>query len=181
MSAKWCEMAAVGRIARAHGIRGQVIVDLHTDFPDERFQPGAELFIERNGIVQTLTLTSVRFQRDRPVIGIAGIDTMNDAEALAGQELRVPVDRLASLPEGTFYRHDLVGCRVETRAGEVVGTVEEVEGALVGSRLVVAAERGQVLIPLVAAICTTIDPAGRRIIIDPPEGLLEVNTTDARR
>ena len=115
------------------------------------------------------------------MIGIAGIDTMNAAEALAGQELRVPVDRLASLPEGTFYRHDLVGCRVETRAGDVVGTVEDVEGTLVGSRLVVAAERGQVLIPLVAAICTTIDPAGRRIIIDPPEGLLEVNTTDARR
>jgi 16S rRNA processing protein RimM len=181
MSAKWSEMAAVGRIARAHGIRGQVIVNVHTDFPDERFQPGAELFIEQNGTVQALTLTSVRFQRDRPVIGIAGIDTMNDAEALAGQELRVPVDRLASLPEGTFYRHDLIGCRVETPAGHVVGTVEEVEGTLNGSRLVVAAERGQVLIPLVAAICTTIDPAGKRIVIDPPEGLLDVNTTDHRR
>jgi 16S rRNA processing protein RimM len=57
-----------------------------------------------------------------------------------------------------------------------VGTVEEVEGTLHGSRLVVTAERGQVLIPLVAAICTTIDPAGRRIVIDPPDGLLDVNT-----
>jgi 16S rRNA processing protein RimM len=169
-------MAAVGRIARAHGIRGQVIVNLHTDFPEERFHPGAELFIERNGVVQALTLTSVRFQRDRPVVGIAGIDTMNDAEALAGQELRVPVDRLALLPDGTFYRHDLIGCRVETVAGEVVGTVEDVEGSLTGSRLVVAAERGEVLIPLVAAICATIDPAGKRIVIDPPEGLLDVNT-----
>jgi 16S rRNA processing protein RimM len=100
MSAPWDEMAAVGRIARAHGIRGQVIVSLQTDFPEERFQPGAELFIERNGTVQALTLTSVRFHRDRPVVGIAGIDTMNDAEALAGHELRVPVDRLARLPDG---------------------------------------------------------------------------------
>jgi 16S rRNA processing protein RimM len=174
-------MAAVGRVARAHGIRGQVIVNLHTDFPEERFRPGAELFVERNGAVQALTLTSVRFQRDRPVVGIAGIDTMTDAEALAGQELRVPVERLARLPDGTYYRHDLVGCRVETRAGALVGTVEEVEGTIDGSRLVVAAERGQVLIPLVAAICATIDPAGKRIVIDPPEGLLDVNTTNGYR
>jgi 16S rRNA processing protein RimM len=171
----WNEMAAVGRIARAHGIRGQVIVTLETDFPEERFQPGAELFIERAGAVQALTLTSVRFHRDRPVVGIAGVETMNDAEALAGRELRVPVDRLAALPGGTFYRHDLIGCRVETRAGEVVGTVENVEGTLNGSRLVVAATRGEVLIPLVAEICTTIDPAAKRIVVDPPEGLLDLN------
>jgi 16S rRNA processing protein RimM len=168
-------MAAVGRIARAHGIRGQVIVSLDTDFPEERFRPGAELFIERNGAVQALTLTSVRFHRDRPVVGIAGVETMSDAEALAGRELRVPVDRLVPLPAGTFYRHELIGCRVETSSGSVVGTVEKVEGTLSGSRLVVAAPRGEVLIPLVVEICITIDPAAKRIVVDPPEGLLEVN------
>ena len=168
-------MATVGQIARAHGIRGQVIVSLETDFPEERFQPGAELFIERNGVVQALTLTSVRFHRDRPVVGIEGVKTMTDAEALAGRELRVPVDRLAPLPGGTFYRHDLIGCRVETPAGELVGTVENVEGSLGGSRLVVAAMRGEVLIPLVAEICTTIDPAAKRIVIEPPKGLLDLN------
>ena len=174
-------MAAVGQIARAHGIRGQVIVNPHTDFPEERFQPGAELFIERDGALQALTLTSVRFQRERPVIGIAGVETMNQAEALAGHELRVPVEQLARLPDGTFYRHDLVGCRVETSAGEVVGIVADVEGTLNGSRLVVAGGRGQVLIPLVAAICTAIDPSGKRIVVDPPEGLLEVNATNVHR
>ena len=174
-------MAGVGRIARAHGIRGQVIVSLDTDFPEERFRPGAELFIERNGAIQTLTLTSVRFHRDRPVIGIAGVETMNDAEALAGCELRVPVDRLAPLPGGTFYRHDLIGCRVETPAGELVGTVENVEGTLSGSRLVVAAaSRGEVLIPLVANICIAVDPAAKRIVIDPPDGLLELNERQRR-
>jgi len=100
---------------------------------------------------------------------------MTDAEALAGRELRVPIDRLAPLPGGTFYRHDLVGCRVETPAGELVGTVQNVEGTLSGSRLVVAATRGEVLIPLVAEICVTIDPAAKRIVVDPPDGLLEVN------
>ena len=169
-------MAGVGRIARAHGIRGQVIVSLDTDFPEERFRTGAELFIERNGAIQTLTLTSVRFHRDRPVIGIAGVETMSDAEALAGRELRVPVDRLAPLPGGTFYRHDLIGCRVETPAGELVGTVESVEGTLSGSRLVVAAaSRGEVLIPLVANICIAVDPAAKRIVIDPPDGLVDLN------
>ena len=168
-------MAAVGRIARAHGIRGQVIVDPQTDFPEQRFRTGAELFIERSGEVQALTLTSVRFQQGRPVVGIAGIDTMNDAGALAGRELRVPIERLTPLPEGTFYRHDLVGCLVETRGGDVVGTVREVEGALTGSRLVVASSNGEVLIPMVAEICTAIDLTARRIVINPPAGLLDVN------
>jgi 16S rRNA processing protein RimM len=93
---EWDAMAVVGRIARAHGIRGQVILNSDTDFPDERFKPGATLFTRRDapgkpGSVDALTLTTVRFQNGRPVIGIAGVETMNDAEALAGLELRVPV------------------------------------------------------------------------------------------
>jgi 16S rRNA processing protein RimM len=171
----WEKMALVGRIARAHGIRGQVIVNPETDFPDERFQPGAELFIERGGAVQMLTVTTARFHRERPVIGIAGVETMDDAQALAGQELRVPIDQLAALPPGTFYRHDLVGCRVETRDGTAIGEVRDVEGTLTGSRLVVDGTNGEVLIPLVAAICTDVNPAAKRIVIDPPEGLIEAN------
>ena len=175
MTAKWAEMAVVGRIARAHGIRGQVIVNLETDFPEERFQPGAELFIERGGRVETLRLGAVRYQHERPVLTIDGVETMNDAEALAGHELRVPVERLAKLPPDTYYRHDLVGCRVETVDGGAVGTVREVQGDAGGSRLVVEGARGEVLVPLVAEICRTIDPAGRRIVIAPPEGLLDLN------
>jgi 16S rRNA processing protein RimM len=175
MLAKWSEMAVVGRIARAHGRRGEVIVNLETDFPEARFHSGAELFVERNGVATALSLTSVRFQHDRPVVGIAGVETMDDAEALAGQELRVPREWLSPLPAGTFYRHDLIGCQIETGAGERVGVVEDVEGTLEGSRLVVRSEGGEVLIPLASGICTTIDIASRRIVIDPPEGLLELN------
>jgi 16S rRNA processing protein RimM len=168
-------MALVGRIARPHGLRGQVIVNLDTDFPESRFQPGAELFIERGGAVEAVRLTSVRFHRDRPIVGIDGIATMSAAQALAGRELRVPVDRLVPLPEGMFYRHDLIGCRVETRGGEVVGTVSDVEGTLGGSRLVIGDARGEILIPLATDICTTIDVDGKRIVIEPPEGLLDLN------
>src|SRR5437899_3011108 len=126
MALNWKDMALVGRIARAHGTRGQVIVNPETDFPERRFQPGAELFVERRNAIEALTLTSVRFQHDRPVLGIAGVDSMDAADALAGLELRVPVDRLAVLPEGMFYHHDLIGCEVETRSGRRVGTVRAV-------------------------------------------------------
>jgi 16S rRNA processing protein RimM len=174
----WKAMALVGRIARAHGLRGQVILNLETDFPEERFQPGAELFIERKGRVEPLTISSVRFHRERPIVGLGGVETVDDAEALAGHELRVPVERLAALPPGTYYRHDLIGCRVETTSGAAVGVVSDVEGTLAGSRLVVDGAAGEVLIPLAAEICPEIDPAGKRIVIDPPPGLVDLNRRD---
>jgi 16S rRNA processing protein RimM len=180
VTVNWPEMALVGRIARPHGSRGQVVVNLETDFPEERFQPGAELFVERAGRVEPLTLTTVRFQNGRPVVGIAGVETMTDAAALAGLELRVPADRLTALPAGTFYRHDLVGCRVETRDGRDIGVVADVEGTFGGSRLVVRGASGEVLIPLAAEICTAIDLASKSIVVDPPEGLLDLNAGTRR-
>jgi len=173
--ANWEAMAAVGTIARAHGIRGQVIVNLETDFPEERFRPGATLFTRRGAGVQAIALTTVRFQNGRPVVGIEGVETMNDAEALAGLELRVPMEQLAPLPAGTFYHHDLVGCQVVTEAGEHVGAVESVEGTIGGSRLVIAGAKGEILIPMATDICRTIDVAGKRIVIAPPDGLLDLN------
>lgn len=172
---KWDEMAVVGRVARAHGLKGQVIVNPETDFLEERFKPGAELFVSRAGVVERLTLTTVRFHRDRPVIGIDGVADMNAAIKLAGLELRIPAEQLAELPAGSYYRHDLVGCRIETSGGQLLGTVKAVEGGAGGSRLVVDTPGGEVLVPLAVEICTTIDPAGKRIVIEPPPGLLELN------
>jgi 16S rRNA processing protein RimM len=172
---RWDDLALVGRIARAHGNRGQVIVNPDTDFPEERFRPGAELFTLRGGAIAALRLTTVRFQADRPVVGLSGIETIDAAESLAGLELRIPADELVPLPPGAFYRHDLVGCRVETGNGAAVGVVEAVEGTQGASRLVVAGTAGEILIPLAADICTSIDVVARRIVIDPPEGLLDLN------
>jgi 16S rRNA processing protein RimM len=171
----WDAMALVGRVARAHGIRGQVIVNPETDFPERRFTPGAELFVRRGGRIEPLRVTTVRFQNDRPVIGIDGVATMNQAETLAGCELRVPVETLAALPADTFYRHDLIGCRVETRDGAHVGVVRDVEGTMGGSRLIVDGARGEVQVPLATDICTTVDVGNKRIVIDPPDGLLDLN------
>src|SRR5262245_27553050 len=168
-------MAVVGTIARAHGNRGQVIVNPETDFPAERFQAGAEVFVEDAGAVRALRVVAMRMQRDRPVIAFDGVATMDDAEAMAGRELRVPVERLAALPHDTFYHHDLVGCRVETRGGDEVGIVSSVDGTTGGSRLIVQGRRGDVQIPLVADICTAIDVGAKRIVIEPPQGLLDLN------
>src|SRR5262249_788964 len=150
----------------------QVIVDPDTDFPEERFQAGAELFVERNDAVDRLRIASVRFHRDRPVIGFAEIGTIDEAEALAGREFPGPADRPAGRPGGGFYRHDLIGCAVETIVGERVGVVRGVEGTMGASRLVVEGPRGEVLVPLAAEICTSIDVAAKRITIAAPDGLL---------
>jgi 16S rRNA processing protein RimM len=171
----WDEMALVGRIARTHGLRGQMVVNLETDFPDERFRPGSELFVRRGGTIEALRVSSVRLQGDRPVIAVEGVRTIDEAEPLAGLELRIPVDRLQPLPPGTFYHHDLIGCRVETVEGTPVGVVRDVDTTSGGSRLVVEGREGEVLVPIATEICRVIEPGTKRIVIDPPEGLLELN------
>jgi len=168
-------MAVVGRVARPHGIRGQFFVNPDTDFPEKRFAVGASLVAMRGGCLETFVVTAFRMQGARPVIGVEGVADMDGARELAGLEFRVPVESLAALPEGTYYHHDLIGCTVVTVEGTTVGTVSRVEGDLRSTRLVVASERGEHLIPLVEAICTTIDPAARRIVIAPPDGLLDLN------
>lgn len=170
-------MAVVGRIARPHGIRGQVVINLETDFPHERFQVGAELFAgdAANAAPKRLVVATVRFHNERPIVGFEGVADMNEASALAGIELRVPREWLPPLPPEMFYRHDLVGCDVDRIDGAHVGKVTEVEGTLGGSRLVVATARGEVLVPLASEICRSIDVAGKRIVIEPPDGLLELN------
>lgn len=174
-------MVVVGHIARAHGNRGQVIVDPQTDFPDERFRPGSVLFTWRNGVIEPVTVESVRFHRGRPILGLAGVDSMNLAEGLAGTELRIGAASLQPLPPGSFYHHDLRRCVVETTQGQRVGEVSAVEGTGDGSRLVVSGRDGEVLIPLVEGICVSIDIAAGRIVIDPPEGLLEANAARKQR
>ena len=181
MTAQWDDMVVVGRIARAHGNRGQVIVDPATDFPEERFKAGSVLHIRRGDATEPVTVETVRFHRGRPIIGLAGVDSMNAAEALAGMDLRVSVEALQPLPAGSYYHHDLIGCSVETPGGERIGEVRGVEGDGASSRLIVESANGHVLIPMVEGICVEIDVAGRKIVVAPPEGLLDVNVTKRQR
>jgi 16S rRNA processing protein RimM len=168
----------VGHVARAHGIKGQVIVNPETDFPGDRFVAGATVLVGEPPVERRIT--AARFQHGRPVITLEGITTMNEAEALAGQPLRVGESTLPPLPPGTYYRHDLVGCEVRDEEGRLVGVVAKVEGPLERSRLVVDAPHGEVLVPLTAEICVDVAPAEKRITIAAPEGLLELNAPTKR-
>jgi 16S rRNA processing protein RimM len=172
----WKDMAVVGRVARVHGLRGQILVDPETDFPESRFQPGRLVYrVAPNGEADGLRVASLRLHRGRPIIGFEGIESIDQAGPLVGLELRVPVASLEALPANAFYLHDLAGCRVETRSGQVVGNVERVEGEGGASRLAVATAEGEVLVPLAADICVTVDVGRKVIVIEPPEGLLELN------
>ena len=167
------DLVLVGRVARAHGNKGQVIVNLDTDFPGERFRAGETLLVGDTATPRRIR--DVRFHQGRPIIGLDGVETMNDAEALAGAELKVPASPAGALPEGTFFHYDLIGCDVVDGTGATIGPVTAVEGTMEMSRLVVAGTRGEVLIPLVAEMCPVIDVAGRRIVANLPEGLLGLN------
>lgn len=165
----------VGTVARAHGNRGQVIVNPETDFPDERFVAGRALLIEQNGRSAERAIVSVRFHQGRPILALEGIETMDDAEALAGAQLKIGTSSVAPLAPGTFYRHDLVGCEVTDTSERRIGLVTRVDGPMERSILTVDGERGEVLIPMVAHICVRVDPAARIIVVDPPDGLIELN------
>jgi len=168
-------MALVGRIARPHGLKGQVAINPETDFVEERFAVGAVVWTRSNAGDEQLTVSSLRLQSGRPIVGFVGFDRIEDVERLAGQELRIPEEALQPLRPGTYYEHQLVGCVVETTTGDVIGEVAKVEGGAGASRLVIDGPRGEILIPLVVDICVEIDVATKRIRIDPPEGLLELN------
>lgn len=167
------DLVLVGRVARAHGNRGQVIVNLETDFPHERFRVDGIVLVGADATPRRIR--AVRFHQGRPVLALEGVETMNDAEALAGQELKVPAGDAGALPPGTFYHYDLVGCEVRDTSGQAIGRVTAVEGTMEASRLVVEGRRAEVLIPLVAEICVSIDLPSRSIVVKPPEGLIELN------
>ena len=167
----------VGRVARAHGIGGHVIVNPETDFMDDRFRTGRVMVVGPADHAREREIVESRFHQGRPIVRFSGIDTMNDAEALAGADLWLHEQDVEPLPAGTFYRHDLVGCDVVDTGGARVGTVTAVDGSLDRSYLVVD---GHTLIPLVGDICVAIDIAARRVTVDPPEGLIELNRPAGR-
>jgi 16S rRNA processing protein RimM len=174
---EWDDAILVGVVARTHGNRGEVIVNSQTDFPEERFAEGASLMSRRNdGSPVTFEVATMRMHQGRPVILFKGIGSMNDAELLAGLELRVAAEEVGTerLDDGEYFQRDLIGCAVVTESGESIGEVIAIDGDRSATRLVVRSSRNDVLIPLADEICT-VDVAAKRITVRPPEGLLELN------
>ena len=164
----------VGRIGRPHGVRGEVTVEVRTDDPDLRFVPGAVLRTdpaERGPI----TIAGVHWHSGTLLLRLEGVDSREAAEAVRNTELLVDV---ADLPEiedpDSYYDHQLVGLTArlpdDAVLGEVTGILHEAQDLLVVRR----PEGGDVLIPFVAAIVPTVDLDGGFVVVDPPEGLLEL-------
>ena len=136
---------------------------------EERFRTGQVLLVGPVDRTAEYEVLESRFHQGRPIVRFAGIETMSEAEGLAGADLWLREEDLEPLPAGTFYRHDLVGCDVVDTHGTRVGRVTAVEGSIDRSYLVVDEH---MLIPLVGDICVGIDIGARRVTVDPPEGLL---------
>ena len=168
------DLILVGCVARAHGNKGQVIVNPSTDFAEQRFRIGQALLVGPEDAATRRQIRDVRFHQGRPIVGFEGVETMNDAEALAGADLWVTAAEVEPRPANTYYRHDLVGCDVRDRGGAMLGRVAAVEGSLDRSYLIVEDGRGEVMIPLTADM-VTVDLAAKRIIVALPDGLLELN------
>jgi 16S rRNA processing protein RimM len=168
-------MVTVGRIVRPHGNRGQVVVAPETDFASERFQAGSTLHVLRDGQMTTLDVRDGREFQGRWIVGFEGVASIDDAEKLRELELRIPPESVRSPQPGSFLVHDLVGCRVTTVDGRLVGTVEHVRLDAGTPLLGVRSATGEVLVPLAEDICREVDVAGKSIVIAAPDGLIDLN------
>ena len=171
----WDDMITVGRVVRPHGRKGQVVIAPETDFAPDRFRPGGEIWRTTDGRVEPLRIVDSRPLERRWVVGFETVNSIDAAEALRDDELRVPADTLRPLGPQRYYVHELAGCRVETIDGRPVGRVDRVELGTGTPTLIVAGTRGEVLVPLAEDICRRVDVAERVIVIEPPEGLLDLN------
>jgi len=169
----------VGRIGRPHGVRGQVTVEVRTDDPDLRFAPGSVLLTEP-AARGPLTVEDARWHSGTLLLTLARPDGTvvvgrEEADALRNTMLQVPVTELPQLEDpDSYYDHQLVGLAAQLPDGTPVGQVTGVRHE--GTELLVLRrpEGGELLVPFVTAIVPTVDLAGGRLVVDPPEGLLDL-------
>jgi 16S rRNA processing protein RimM len=167
----------VGRVAKAHGVTGEVVVEIRTDDPDIRFTPGSSLRgrPSRGGPESRYVIDSVREHGGRLLVRLEGVADRNAADALRGTLFLVDSQDLPPIEDpDEFYDHQLEGLQVVTTTGAVVGSVEEVLHTAAGELLSVRSDEGEVLVPFVSAIVTSVSLADQTVVIDPPDGLLEL-------
>jgi len=166
---------AIARIARTRGNRGEVLADLYTDFPDRFNQLREVWLVSSEGTHrQLMTLEETWEHKGRIVLKFAGVDSISSAELFRGFWVEIPADQAVPLPEGSYFDHDLVGCAVRDLSGSEVGIVSEVLHFAGNSQLVVKSLDREFMIPAVESICVRISIGDRQIVIDPPEGLLDL-------
>ncbi len=167
-------LVIVARAVRTRGLKGELVADLLTDFP-ERFETVSELWgVGPGGESKLFELENFWFQNERVVLKVAGFDSVEAAKALVGYEFGIPEAERVQLPENEFYDWELTGCVVEISGGQAIGNVREVMRTGGVELLVVENEGREHLIPLAEPIVLSIDIGAKKILIDPPEGLLDL-------
>jgi 16S rRNA processing protein RimM len=169
------DLIVVARVARTRGLRGEVVADLYTDFPERFATLDNVIAIAPDGGRRSLQIEEHWFQGNRIIFKFAGYDSIDQAKDLAGLQLAIPASERIELPEDHFYEWELAGCRVEAGDGNVIGQVREVMHTGGVEILVVAGEDGrEFLIPMAHDICVEIDIERKVVRVDPPEGLLDL-------
>jgi 16S rRNA processing protein RimM len=159
-------------VAKAHGLRGEVVVDVLSDAP-ERFVPGSEMTATAP---ESLHARPLRVMASRPFQGrllvcFEGIESRAEAETLHGQELTIAREQVAPLPEGRHYRFELMGLSVRTTSGEPLGRVTEIFGTGSNDVLVVDDDEREILIPMLEGVIVSVDLEGKAVVVEPPPGL----------
>jgi 16S rRNA processing protein RimM len=166
-AAGWVTVAVLGK---TRGNRGEITAWALSSKP-ERYQDLEEVHLFGSG--ERFEVESTWFHQETLVFKFRGVDTISDAERLSGLEVRVPTSQRTSLEPGEFFQSDLVGCEVvDRRNGETIGRVSDWQDSGGPGCLVVD---GELLIPFARAICVEIDPANKRIAVELPEGLKDLN------
>lgn len=168
----------VGRLVKAHGLKGALKLELYTDDPDGRFVPGATFTLQVpesspwHG--KTLTVREFKWMNSHPVVFFEGIDDRTGAESVVRAILWIEEDAAAQAEDDAWYDHQLMGLDV-VRDGAVVGRVVRVDHLPAQDLLIVAptGEDREVLVPFVKAIVPEVDVAGGRVVVTPPAGLFE--------
>ncbi|WP_345750475.1 ribosome maturation factor RimM [Microbacterium rhizophilus] len=171
----------VGRLVKAHGLKGALKLELYTDDPDGRFVPGAAFTLQVPEHSQwhgeTITVREFRWMNQQPVVFFEGVDDRNAADTLVRAILWVDEDEDAAAEPDAWYDHQLVGLDVVRAfpSGDrvVVGEVARVEHFPAQDLLVVKTGEDEVLVPFVAAIVPEVDIEGGRVVVTPPAGLFE--------
>jgi 16S rRNA processing protein RimM len=170
---KKADLVALGKVVRSQGRDGRIKLRLYEKGPT-RFG-GPKVFIRRGDEFQAYEVESLVLDRNAHILKLRGVDTLAEADALAGYDIYAAEADFRRLGQDAFYDFELLGSRVRTPDGREVGEVASILAAGGPVLLVVRRGRDDVYVPFSEAICVRVDPAAREIVIDPPDGLLDLN------
>ncbi|MBI2681698.1 MAG: 16S rRNA processing protein RimM [Acidobacteriales bacterium] len=169
------EYVTIARVARTQGRRGEVAADILTDFP-EKFAERKRLFAQaKSGERRELQVEDHWPHKGRMVLKFAGFDSIGEAEALIGCELQLPIAERASLEAGAYFVSDLVGCRL-CDGGKEIGMIESLDFSSGDApNLKVKSGEKEYLIPFAEQYLRNVDTSSKRIEMELPSGLLDLD------